>query len=64
MWHHNESKSQKFYIEDIKNGWFKIHSALNQDYCIDVNGFNSSNGTKIQLWYRNDSDAQKFKFIE
>ena len=64
MWHHNESKSQKFYIEDIKNGWFKIHSALNQDYCIDVNGFNSSNGTKIQLWYRNDSDAQKFRFIE
>ena len=64
IWEINWTKAQKFYIEDVGNSWYRIHSAINYNYCIDVNGFCSDNGTKIQLWEKNDSIAQKFKFIE
>ena len=63
IWETNFSKAQKFYLEEIGNDWFRIHSAINQNYCIDVNGGCYDNLTKIQLWEKNDSDAQIFKFI-
>lgn len=64
IWERNGSNAQKFYIEDIGNDNFRIHSAIDEDYCIDVNEFSPENGTKIQLWKKNDSIAQIFKFIE
>ena len=39
-------------------------SALNPNYCIDINGGCPDNLTKVQLYEYNGSNAQKFSFIE
>ena len=40
-----------------------IHSAINQNYVIDVSNSCTENMTKIQLWKYNGTGAQKFKLI-
>ena len=60
----NVKKSTKYHLEYIGNGLFTIYSALNQNFCIDVNGASSNNGTKIQLYWKNSTSAQKFRFVE
>ncbi|MCR5294445.1 MAG: RICIN domain-containing protein [Lachnospiraceae bacterium] len=41
-----------------------IHSAKNPDYVLDVAGAGYNNGTKLQLYAKNATNAQKFMFIE
>ena len=63
----NYTKAQKFYIKDRGNGTVSIHSALNQNYCLDVCNFGTSNGTKIILWKykeKENNNNQKFKLIK
>ena len=61
----NGTRAQKFFIKDRGNGTVSIHSSLDQRYCIDVNNFGTSNGTKIILWEykQKDNNNQKFKLI-
>ena len=67
----NGTKAQKYYIEslnskntisaDIAEETYIIKSALNQDYVLDVNGGAKTDGANVQLYERNDTNAQKWK---
>ena len=61
IWQINNTNSQKFFIENVGNDWYRILSALDVNYCI---GICSDNKTKIQLCRKNDSIFQKFRFVE
>ena len=61
IWQINKTNSQKFFIENAGNDWYRILSALDVNYCIDVC---TQSKTKVQLWKKNDSISQKFRFIE
>ena len=64
LYERNGTRAQKFFIRHRGNGWFSIHSSVDQNYCIDIHGANPNNGTKVQLYQNNGSNAQKFKFVE
>ena len=43
--------------------FYYIVSAINPNMVVDVNGGRNANGTNIQLYKKNGSDAQLFKFV-
>lgn len=59
----NGTDNQKWIIEDIGNGYYNIISKANGLYVDISGGLSNNDGTNIQLYYDNDSDAQQFKFI-
>ena len=64
IWEYNGTNAQKFYLRERGNGYVSIHSAINQNYCIDVSGGCTNNFNKIQLWeYQEGNNNQKFKLI-
>ena len=56
----NGTNAQKWYLEDAGGGYYYIRSALG--YYLDVNGGVTGDGTNIQIWTGNQSNAQRFKF--
>jgi len=58
----NGTDNQKWVIEDIGDGYYNIISKANGLYVDISGGLSNNNGTNIQLYYDNDSDAQKFRF--
>lgn len=46
----------------VSNGTYKLVSALNGSYVMDVNGASAANGANVQLYQDNGSNAQKFTF--
>ena len=44
------------------NTYYYIHSKMDWNKVVDVSGNCDDNGTKIQLWSKNNSDAQQFAF--
>ena len=44
---------------DGKN-YYYIQSKLNSDYYLDISGGNSGNGTNVQFWVGNSTNAQKY----
>ncbi len=58
---YNNLSTQKWIIKDNKNGYYSI---LNNNYLsIDISGANTTNGTNVQLYNTNASNAQQFKLI-
>lgn len=66
----NDSDIQKFGFKKtakglsdkvIENGIYIISSALNNDYVLDLAGGSNKNGTNIQLYKTNGTNAQKWK---
>ena len=47
----------------ISNGIYKLVSAINNKYVMDVNGASLSDYANVQLYEDNGSNAQKFEFI-
>lgn len=45
----------------LEEGIYTIHSAINDNYVLDVNGAGVYDGNNIQLYKSNRSNAQKFK---
>ncbi len=45
----------------LAKGTYVIRTALNTKLAVDVDGNGTADGTNIQLWGFNDSDAQKFR---
>ena len=56
--------SQKFLVnsEDrvVADGWYKIGSANNTDYVLDVVNNDPSNGANVQIYHTANTNAQKF----
>ena len=46
--------------QDVEEGTYIIKSAVNQDYVIDVEAGSKNDGANIQLYKRNDTNAQKW----
>lgn len=44
----------------IANGVYRITSAKNNNYTLDISGANFNNNTNIQLWTQNTTKAQRF----
>ena len=58
----NNTINQKWILNDLGNGYYNIISKANGLYIDVQGGLSNNNGTNIQLYYNNGSDAQKFKF--
>lgn len=46
---------------DVKDGIYTIHSAVNQNYVLDVSGGSKSNRANVQVYTSNETNAQKWK---
>lgn len=53
------SDGQKWYLENVGNGYFTLKSALG-NYMLDVNGGSSEDGTNIQIYGAHKGTAQQF----
>lgn len=60
----NKTNAQLWRIIDAGNGYYRIQSKANENYYLDVRGGKSGNGTALEVYWGNESDAQKFKFVE
>lgn len=63
LYKYNGSKAQRWELVSVggnySGGWFRIKSALG-NYYLDCKGGKYSNGTQIQIYKKNGSNAQKF----
>lgn len=50
------------YTINIIPKYFLIKSAVNPNYCLDINGASRDNGANVQIYTVNSSDAQQFSF--
>ncbi len=57
-----ETDAQKFVIQETGNGEYIIKSVLN-NLVLDIKDGRFANGTKIQTYEYNGTNAQKFKFV-
>ena len=55
------TNSQYWYLKDCGNGYYNIISKANGLYMDIAGGMTTNNGTNVQLYYSNNSDAQQFK---
>ena len=63
MFESNGTVAQKWKIvatSPLANGTYKIVSALNKNYVMDVDGGSKENAANVQLYRYNDTNAQKF----
>lgn len=66
-WTPNGSAAQRFIFEkegsntEIGNGLYTISSAVDPGYVLDIAGGRKDDGTNLQLWSANGSNAQKFQ---
>lgn len=69
LWSYNATNAQKWrfsLVPDISvvSDYYTISSALAANQQVDVAGRSGENSAKIQLYVRNDSQAQKFKLVK
>ncbi len=60
----NRTDAQLWRIIDAGGGYYRIQSKANENYYLDVRSGKSNNGTVLEVYFGNESDAQKFKFVE
>ncbi len=48
-------------VSALEDGVYVIHSAINDNYVVDVDAGVTKNGSNIQIYQSNETDAQKFK---
>lgn len=57
----NSSIAQKFKIQRMADGWYKISNPYSGK-CLDVQGGSAAKGTNVQLYRYNGTPAQKWRF--
>lgn len=63
----NGTAAQHFFFRAadlIKNGYYTIASGLGNNKTLDVKNGSLANGSNVQIWSSNDSNAQKFKITK
>lgn len=58
---YKDEKSQKWIAVKQTNGEITFISALNENYCIDLESASAANGSNIQLYTKNSTAAQSWK---
>ncbi|MDR3315099.1 MAG: RICIN domain-containing protein [Coriobacteriales bacterium] len=53
-------KNQLWYFRGSLTSYFQIVSALDDHYCMDIEGSGKANGTRVILWTNNKANNQKF----
>lgn len=53
--------NQQWMLNDAGNGYYEIIPRMSNSICLDVSGADSAEGTNVQIWERNQTDAQKWK---
>ncbi len=53
--------SQLWVVEDAGSGTVAIYASVNSDYCLDVSGASTADGTAVKLYQNNGTDAQKWQ---
>jgi hypothetical protein len=64
QWPYTGGAEQKWRLVKYTDGSYQFRSALNTKYVIDVTSGSTANATKLQLYQRNDTAAQRWKFME
>lgn len=59
-----ELKKRRIDVDNIEEGYYIIHSKLNDDYVVDVHDGETSIKTNVQLYEFNNTKAQKFKITK
>lgn len=54
-------KRSQYELPEIKNGVYTIETALNSGKVLDIEKAKCDNWANLQLWYKNNSRAQKFR---
>ncbi|VUD42106.1 Glucan endo-1,3-beta-glucosidase [Thalassocella blandensis] len=49
-------------VNDIQPRYFSLRSKDNPDFCLDVSGGRTDNGTNVQVWSCNNLDPQKWYY--
>lgn len=57
----HSGENQKFRIDEVKSGWYKITS-IKSDKVLDVQGGKIGKNVNVQLWEYNGTDAQLWRF--
>lgn len=47
----------------LSDKWYTISSSINEAYCLDVASGSRANGSNLQLYVKNGTSAQLFKFV-
>ncbi|MBR4319792.1 MAG: RICIN domain-containing protein, partial [Oscillospiraceae bacterium] len=63
QWATHSGNNQKWYLKEAGNGYYYVVSCANTNNYLDVNGAGNKNGTNVQIYPSNGTNAQKFKFI-
>ena len=58
---YKDEKSQKWIAVKQTNGEITFISALNENYCIDLESASTANGSNVQLYTKNSTAAQSWK---
>ena len=56
------AESKIYGTQIIPNGIYTIESSLQKNKVLDIAGASTNNSANIQLWSKNNTNAQKFKF--
>ena len=56
-----DAANQKWWLEEYEDGYYTITSALSDSMRLDVSAGLEDNGTNIQIYTANDSEAQRWK---
>lgn len=59
----NVHDSQRWRFEDAGDGYYYIISKGGKDLCLDVSGGGKKDGTNVQIYTKNQTDAQKWKLV-
>ena len=61
----NGSNNQKWFVERLSNGFYRIRLNINRNYCLDLKDGAKKAGTYIQLWKcGNNNINQQFKIMK
>ena len=53
--------NQQWKLVEAGGGYYEIISRMSDNACLDVNGAGNAEGTNVQIWERNRTDAQRWK---
>jgi hypothetical protein len=59
----DDDDNEKWKITPVGDGYYRIQPLHALVSSLDVNAANSADGTKIQIWTNNDTNAQKWKLV-
>lgn len=64
LWRNEGNANQKWILKNNSDGTITLRTAMNTKYVLDLNNSTLANGTKIQLFEWNNTNAQKWRLAK